>query len=149
MKKLKTQKELLTRRPTSYRKQRFLKLENEVIDSAAQDERNYKAKLMQARNTHSIFKHNKSLNKFSSLPKLMARGNLKFSDIIRRANLVDEFFHSVFSSKSNFSIEDCRTKNPKMTNFCISKKQTSEFLSSSDISKWPRWYTIVFLLTNR
>ena len=134
MKKLKTQKELLTRRPTSYRK-RFLKLENEVIGSAAQDKRNYKAKLMQARNTHSIFKHHKSLNKFSSLPKLMAMGNLKFSDKIGRANLVDEFFHSVFSSKSNLSIEDCRTKNSKLTNFCISKKQTSEFLSSSDVSK--------------
>ena len=38
-------------------------------------------------------------------------------------------------AKSNFGLEDIRTKNTTLTNFCISEKQISEFFSSLDVSR--------------
>ena len=75
MKKLKTQKRLLERKPTSYRKAAVMKLENLVTESAEADGKDYQANLMSTRNTDVIFKHLKSLNESPSLPKQIVSGD--------------------------------------------------------------------------
>ena len=65
--KLKTRKRLLQNKPTSYRKQLVLKLENQVTDSAEENGVEYQEKLLGSRNTDRIFKHLKS--KQIGLPK--------------------------------------------------------------------------------
>ena len=61
MKRLQTQKRLLSEKPTSYRKQEVLKLEIQLIESSKLDRIEYQEKIMRARNTGTIFKHLKSL----------------------------------------------------------------------------------------
>ena len=75
MKRLQTQKLLLSEKPTSYRKQEVLNLENQLIESSELDRIEYQEKIMRARNTGTIFKHLKSLKKSPSLPKLLIKEN--------------------------------------------------------------------------
>ena len=75
MKRLQIQKRLLSEKPTSYRKQEVLKLENQLIESSELDRIEYQEKIMRARNTGTIFKHMKSLKKSPSLPKLLIKEN--------------------------------------------------------------------------
>ena len=67
--KLKTQKRLLENKPTSYRKQLVLKLENQVTDSAEEDRVVCQENLLGLRNTERIFKHLKSLKNLPACPK--------------------------------------------------------------------------------
>ena len=71
MKRLQTQKWLLSEKPTSYRKQEVLKLENQLIESSELHRIEYQEKIMRASITGTIFKHLKSLKKSPSLPKLL------------------------------------------------------------------------------
>ena len=73
MKRLQTQKRLLSEKPTSYLKQEVLKLENQLIESAELDRIEYQEKIMRARNTGTIFKNLKSLKKSPSFPKLLIK----------------------------------------------------------------------------
>ena len=57
MKKLKTQKRLLERKPTSYRKAPVMKLANLVTESAEAERQDYQENLMSTRNTDVIFEH--------------------------------------------------------------------------------------------
>ena len=52
--KLKTQKRLMEKKPTSYRKQLFLKLEKQVADSAEEDRNVYQEKLLGSRKTERV-----------------------------------------------------------------------------------------------
>ena len=49
--------------------------------------------------------------------------------------MMNEFFHSVFSPKIPFSIQDVKLRNPEITNFEISKKAIYEILLSLDATK--------------
>ena len=109
----KTQKKLLVKKPTSYQKAAVMKLENLVTESAEADRKDYQENLMSTRNTDVIFKHLKSLNKSPSLPKQIVRGH-KVSTLVQQVDIVNKFFHSVFSPKQLFSISDIKTKNPTL-----------------------------------
>ena len=50
---------------------------------------------------------------------------------------MNEFFHSVFSPKIPFSIQDVKLRSPEITNFEISKKAIYEILLSLDATKSP------------
>ena len=90
---------------------------------------------MRARNTVTIFKHFKSLKKSPSLPKLLIKENQQSTKMQEQVNMMNEFFHSVFSPKIPFSIQDVKLINPEITNFEISKKAFYEILLSLDATK--------------
>ncbi|XP_075262534.1 uncharacterized protein LOC142354154 [Convolutriloba macropyga] len=135
MKRLQTQKRLLSEKPTSYRKQEVLKLENQLIESSEPDRIEYQEKIMRAGNTGTIFKHLKSLKKSPSLPKLLIKENQQSTKMQEQVNMMNEFFHSGFSPKIPFSIQDVKLRNPEITNFEISKKAIYEILLSLDATK--------------
>ena len=112
MKRLQTQKRLLSEKPTSYRKQDVLKLENQFIESSELDRIEYQEKIMRARNTGTIFKHLKSLKKSPSLPKLLIKENQQSTKMQEQVNMMNEFFHSVLSPKIPFSIQDVKLRKP-------------------------------------
>ena len=130
-KKLKTQKRLLERKPTSYRKAAVMKLENLLTESAEADRKDYQ----ETRNTDVIFKHLKSLNKSHTLPKQIVSGDKVSTIVHKQVDIMNEFFHSVFSPKQPFSISDIGTKNPTLTNFNISVETIHSFVSELDITK--------------
>ena len=72
--KLRTLKRLSENKPTSYRKQMVLKLENQITDSAEEDRLLYQEKLLGSTKTKRIFKHLQRLNKSACLPKIMMNG---------------------------------------------------------------------------
>ena len=75
-------------------------MENVVIQFSENDRLNYQNKLLSTRNTDIIYKHLKSLNKSASLPKRMISDNTTVSSLEEKVNLLNEFFHSVFSQKN-------------------------------------------------
>ena len=110
--KLKTQKRLLENKPTSYRKQLVLKLEIQVTDSAEEDRVVYQENLLGSRNTDRIFKHLKSLNKSACLPKVLMNDTKQSSLRCEQVIMLNQFFHSVFSPKTNFSLKDFKVQKP-------------------------------------
>ena len=52
-----------------------------------------------------------------------------------QVNMMNEFFHSVFSPRIPFSIQDVKLRNTKITNFEMSKKAIYETLLSLDATK--------------
>ena len=135
MKKLKTQKRLLERKPTSYRKAAVMKLENLVTESAEADRKDYQEYLMSTRNTDVIFKHLKSVNKSPILPKQIVSGDKVSTLVHEQVDIMNEFFHSVFSPKQPSSTFDIETKNPTLTNFNISVETMHSFVSELDNNK--------------
>ena len=135
MKKLKTQKRLLKRKPTSYRKAAVMKLENLVTESAEADRKDYQESLLSTRNTDVIIKHLKNLNKSPTLPKQIVSGDKVSTIVHEQVDILNEFFHSVFSLKQPFRISDIETKNPTLTNFNISVETIHSFLSELNITK--------------
>ena len=119
--KLKTQKRLWENKPPSYRKQLVLKLEIQVTDSAEEDRVVYQENLLGSRNTDRIFKHLKSPNKSACLPKVLMNDTKQSSLRREQVNMLNQFFHSVFSPKTNFSLKDFKEQKPSLTNFDISK----------------------------
>ena len=73
-----------------------------------------------SRNNDVIFKHLKSLNKSPIPPKQIVSGDKLRTIFHEQIDIMNEFFHSVFSPKPPFSISHIDTKNPKLTNFNIS-----------------------------
>ena len=135
MKRLKTQKRLLERKPTSYRKAAVMKLENLVTESAEGEGKDYQENLLSTRNTDVIFKHLKSLNKSPTLPMQVVSGDKVSTIVHEQVDIINEFFHSVFSPKQPFSFSDIGTKKPTLTNFNISFKTIHSFVSELDITK--------------
>ena len=135
MKKLKTQKRLLERKLTSYRKAAVMKLKNLVTESAEADRKGYQENLMSTRNTDVKFKHLKSLNKSPNLPKQIVSGHKVSTIVHEQVDIINEFFHSIFSPKQPFINSDIKTKNPTLTNFNISVETIHSFVSGLDITK--------------
>lgn len=135
MKKLATQKRLLETKPTSYRQRTVSHLESVVLESAEIDRANYQQSLLGTGNTDIIFKHLKSLNKSASLPKVMTNGGVSATKANEKVSLLNEFFHSVFSPKSDFNLDDIQCEDPLLTDFDISESTIRELLLSLDVSK--------------
>ena len=146
MKKLNTQRKLVANKPMSYRKNIVRKLQNVVTEAAEIDRCNYQEKIMSTRDTSVIFKHLKSLNKSPNLPKVLINGGRSASNIEDKVNLLNDFFHSVYTPKHSFSIEDINSMNPTLTNFCISKQKINQIQSELDITKTrgPNGYPPIF-----
>ena len=108
IKQLGTQKRLLSRKPTSYRKTAVTNLENIVFSACETDRKNYQEELMGSRNTDGIFKHLKSLKKSISLPNEMTDGKSTVTAPVDKINLLNNFFQSVFSSKQVFTHADIK-----------------------------------------
>ena len=69
MKKLKTQRELLNRKPTNYRKLKVTKLENFITELCENDRVAYQEELLATRDTNLLFKHVKRLSNLQPLQK--------------------------------------------------------------------------------
>ena len=83
------------------------------------------------RDTSVIFKHLKSLSKSPNLPKVLINGGRSASNIEDKLNLLNDFFHSVYTPNLSFSIEDIISMNITLLNFCISKQKVMEYNGSS------------------
>ena len=103
LKKLETQKRLLSTRPTSYRKSYVCQLENMVTELCEQDRIDYQNKLLGSRSTHRIFKHLKHLNKSAIIPLVVELNGRSAETDQQKAELFNEFFNSVFAPKTHFS----------------------------------------------
>ena len=135
IKNLKTQKRLLENKPTSYRKQLVLKLEIQVTDSAEEDRVVYQENLLGSRSTDRIFKHLRSLYKSACLPKVLLNDTKQSSLRCEQVNMLNHFFHSVFSPKFNFSLKDFKVQKPSLTNFDISKNTIRNIMDDIDATK--------------
>ena len=133
--KLKTQKRLLENKPTSYRKQLVLKLEIQVTDPAEEDRVVYQEKLLRSRHTDRIFKHLKSLNKSACLSKVLMNDTKQSSLRCEQVNMLNQFFHSVFSPKTNFSLKDFKVQKSSLTTFDISKNTIRNIMDDIDATK--------------
>ena len=72
MKKLKTQRELLNKKPTNYRKLKVTKLENLVTELCENDRVAYQKELLATRDINLLFTHVKRLSKSATNPKVMS-----------------------------------------------------------------------------
>ena len=133
--RLKTQKRLLENKPTSYRKQLVLKLEIQVTDSVEEDRVVYQENLLGSRNTDRIFKHLKSLNKSACLLKVLMKDTEQSSLRCEQVIMFNQFFHSVLSPKTNFSLKDFKVQKPSPTNFDISKNTIRNIMDDIDATK--------------
>ena len=104
MKKLDTQRKLVANKPkpASYRKDIVRKFQNIVTEAAKIDRCNYQEKIMSTRDTSVIFKHLKSLNESSNLPKILINGGRSASNIEDKINLLNDFF--ILSTLINISL---------------------------------------------
>ena len=135
LKKLETQKRLLSTRPTSYRKSYVCQLENMVTELCEQDRIDYQNKLLGSRSTHRIFKHLKHLNKSAIIPLVVELNGRSAETDQQKAELFNEFFNSVFAPKTHFSKSELNYQTSSLSNFSISVKTISNFISDLDISK--------------
>ena len=108
MNKLRTQTRIYKLKPTSYRRNLILSLDKMVEEAVEEDRVNYQENLMSTRNTHLIFKHFKSLKKSETLPKTLIKDEIAVSKAKEKVNLLNEYFHSVFSPKSSFNLSDMK-----------------------------------------
>ena len=135
LKLLKTEKALLERKPTSYRKEQVHKLGNLVTDLSKQERKEYQEKLLSTRNTDAIFKHLKCLNKSPSLPKIMISCNISSKNLNEQVDMLNEFFQSVFTPKQKISIPDSKSENPVLKNFFIWKRTIQKIVNPIDVTK--------------
>ena len=135
MKTLNTQRKLVANETTSYRKNNVRNLQNIVTEAAEIDRCNYQEKIMSTRDTNVILKHLKSLNKSPILSKILISGGRSASNIEDKINSLNSFFHSVYTHKHFFSIEDINSVNPTLTNFCISRQKLNRKQSELDITE--------------
>ena len=129
MKKLNTQRKLVANKPMSYRKNIVRKFQNVVTEAAEKDWCNYQEPIMSTRDTSVIFKHLKSPNNSPNLPKVLINSGRSASNIEDKVNLQIDFFHSIYTSKYSFSIEEINSMNPTLTNFCISRQKNNQIQS--------------------
>ena len=132
---LKTQKKVLFERPIAYRSNNVSKLENVVLEIFEIDRLNYQEKLLSSRNTEKIFKHLNNLNKANCIPQVM----YKTDEVSRSENEIvrvfNEFFHSVYSPKTPYTLQDIRNERSVLTNFDVSRSKFRSILTDLDITK--------------
>ena len=87
------------------------------------------------------FQTTKSLNRYSSLPNVLYHGEKQRKVLYEQSNMLNQFFHFVFSPKINFSKIDFHT--PVNTNFGIRKPKNTKYNSviSSPKTSRPKWNT--------
>ena len=112
-----------------------LRLEIQVIDSAEEDRVVYQENLLGLRNTDRIFKHLRSLNKSACLPKVLMNDTKQSSLRCEQVNMLNHFFHSMFSPKTKFSLKDFKVQKPSLTNFDISKNTIRNIMDDIDATK--------------
>ena len=96
MKKLKAQRELLNKKLTNYRKVMVTKLENLVTELCEHDRVAYQEELIATPDRNLPFKHVKRLSKSATIPKVMSYAGRCSSNDIEKANMLNQYFHSVF-----------------------------------------------------
>ena len=132
---MQTQKSLLAAKPTSYRQNKIVELENLVSKSCEEDRVQYQEKLFNTRDTGTIFKQLKCLKKTASLPLSMQFRNESTRSAFRKAEKFNEYFHSVFAPKVDYNLNNIPVSNVSPTNFSISKAKLRSIISDLDVSK--------------
>ena len=122
MKILNTQKRLLEKRPTSYRKNKVLKLESQISELCEHDRISTQENIFGSRNCGQIYKHLKHINRALNIPKTIKFKNKMTSIPEEKLEMFNTFFHSVFSAKENYNFLDIKCESPTLTNFSVSKK---------------------------
>ena len=71
--------------------------------------------LMEQRDTHSIFKHLKSLKKLCNLPQVPTGDGILSRNTVKIVDMFEYYFHSVFTQKEHFNIQGIATMKPLLT----------------------------------
>ena len=135
LKKMQTQKKLLAAKPTSYRRSKIVELENLVSKSCEEDRVHYQEKLFNTRDTGRTFKHLKCLKKTASLPLSMQFRNESTQSAFRKAEMFNDYFHSVFAPKVDYNLNNMPVSNVSLTKFRISKAKLRSIISDLDVNK--------------
>ena len=135
MKKLKTQRELLNKKLTNYRKLKVTKLENLVTELCERDRVAYQEELLATRDTNLLFKHVKRFSKSATIPKVMSYAGRCSSNDIEKANMLNQYIHSVFSPRKDFCFKDVNPQHSTISNFSICKTNIFEILATLDVTK--------------
>ena len=131
--KLKTQKKVLLERPTASRRNNVSKLGNVVLENCEIDRLNYQEDLLSS--PKKIFKHSNYLNKTNCLPKVMYEGDEVSRSENETTRFFNEFFHSVYSPKIPYTLQDNRNERLVLTNFDVSRSKIRSILTDLDITK--------------
>ena len=135
MKKLTTQQELLNKKPTNYRKLKVTKPENLVTELCENDHFAYQHELLATRDANLLFKHVKRLSKSTTIPKVMSYTGRCSSNDIKKANMLNEYVHSVFSPRQDFCFKDVNPQHFTISKFSICKTKIFEILATLDVTK--------------
>ena len=82
-----------------------------------------------------VFKHLKGLKTSACLPEVLTNDTKQSSLRCEQVIMLSEFFHSVFSPKTNFSLKDFQVQEPSLTNYDISKNIIRKIIDSIDATK--------------
>ena len=138
MKMLNTQKRLLENLPTSYQKNKVLKLESQITELCEHDRISYQVKIFCSKNCGQTYKHLKHINRASNIQKTIRFKDKKTSIPGEKLEMFNTFFHLVFSAKENYNFLDIKCESPTLTNFSVSNKTLStlsNILANIDTTK--------------
>ena len=102
-----------------------------MTEAAEIDRCNNQEKIMSTRDTSMVFKLLKSLNKSPNLPKILINGGRSASNIEDKVNLINNFFHSVYTPKHSCSIKNINSMKPTLQTSVYQSKKLIEYNRSS------------------
>ena len=95
----------------------------------------YPKNLLGSRNTDRILNNLRNLRKPSCLPKVLMNDTKRSSLRCEQVNMLNHFFHSVFSPKSNFSLKVFKVQKSSLANFDNSKNTIRNIMDDIDATK--------------
>ena len=95
----------------------------------------YQEKLLSSRDAKIIFKHFKSLKEQNRLPSEIQHSNIIAKSGSERVELLNNYFHSVFVPKIEFSVADIDTNFTEIDNLDVSTTSIEKILSDLDVIK--------------
>ena len=119
----------------AYQKLKVTKLEKLVTELCENDRVAYQEELLATRDTKLLFKHVKRLSKSATIPKVMSYAGRCISHDIEKANMLNQYFHSVFSPRKDFCFKDVNSQHSTISNFSICKTKIFEILETLGVTK--------------
>ena len=136
LKRVETQRRLFKSKPTSYRKQKLSEMEKLLLEKAERDKLEYQYKLFSSRKMNFLLKQFKSMNKNADIPEVLRFGTVEAKTIQQKANLLNEYFQSVYSQPCKISTrQTSEVTEGLVTVFSVSKRIIRSILDETDETK--------------
>ena len=123
--------------PTDSKQAKISKLEISLDHDIQQAKSNYEASLISDRSSSKIYKHIRNITKLNSIPPLVYLDSLCSQSDSEKATLFNQYFYSVFSSKSVDlpSMDDLPLVSLSISSIEVSEHDVYSALSSLDPDK--------------